>query len=65
MKIQDENCIRLYDSFGKHVISVMKCLDDENRIDIANPDGKVLLCKKHDHFMFSAFEECIQEPINN
>jgi len=38
------NVYRLYNKNGEHVLSILQCFDsDQNDVlDIANPDGKVL-----------------------
>lgn len=37
-----DDCVRLYDCAGQHIVSILHC--GENSYDIATPDGKVLYC---------------------
>ena len=45
-----DHVIRLYSRRGKHILSILRCMDDTKPLsdnteyDIATPDGKVLFC---------------------
>lgn len=43
-KMEYGKCVRLYDKDGNHILSVLRCYDDEKEFDMATPDGNVVCC---------------------
>jgi hypothetical protein len=44
MKMDYGQKIRLYNKDGKHVLSLIRCRDDTQYIDLITPDGEVQCC---------------------
>lgn len=58
LALEWNECIRLYNEKGEHVASLLTCIDDDNSIDLALPDGKVLYCGVENEFV-----ECIKQLL--
>ena len=40
----EDQCIRLYNNKGKHVVSLLHCCECDERYDLVLPDGKAEYC---------------------
>ena len=42
--MESDKCVRLYDKEGKHRLTLLQCVYNSERMDIATPEGLVLVC---------------------
>ena len=46
--IRYDQVARIHNEAGEHVLSILRCHDDEDCLDLATPDGKVVRCETVD-----------------
>ena len=39
-----DECVRVYNKDGEHVLTILGCLYEESKFDLATPDGEVEYC---------------------
>lgn len=66
MDLKPEQCIRLYDSSGKHILTLLHCNHDNKDFDLATPEGRVLQCSNvNDPLYLVLLNRCEKTILDN